>query len=343
MVTMQDIASRAGVSKSTVSHIMNGRDTALRISETTRERVMATAQELGYRRNGSASAMSLGRFGCAALLTSTRPTYSYVPHSLMQGINSALGVHDMHLTLAMLSDEQLTDENFMPKILREWLVDGLLIDYIRSIPVRLVEMIERHEIPVIWINAKQAGDCVFPDDYGAGRRATEHLLELGHRSIAFVDYSHTPSLEQEHYSAADREHGYRDAMQAARLKPRVIRETGVVPSADRAAYAKTWLSQPQRPTAVLTYRQIDHVYMAALDLGLKVPQDLSLMSFGEPDIEFAGIPVTCMTESNEAIGTQAVQMLLEKIKNPNQILAPATVPFGFQVGKTCAPLERGGV
>lgn len=336
MVTMQDIAARAGVAKSTVSHVLNGRETAMRISEDTRKRVMQMADEMGYRRNGSALAMSSGRFNCAALLTSTHTLRSYVPQDLMSGIHDALGSHGMQLNVSMLSDDKLTDSEFMPQILREWLVDGLLIDYIVDIPQRLVQMIERHQIPAVWINNKCSSDGVFPNDQEAGRLATEHLILQGHRNIIYVDYSHGRQLELMHYSARDREAGYREAMEAAGLMAVVKREENPVPVKDRMALTQSWLSAPDRPTAVLAY-YYEYIMLAAMTMGLRVPQDLSLLSFGPPAMNFVGIPITGLIEPNFAVGTKAVSMLLEKLKNPGRALPSESVSFGFQEGMTCAP------
>lgn len=337
MITTYDIAQKAGVSQATVSFVLNKRDTAVRISEKTRDRVLQAANELGYRRNGSAQALSSGRFNAAALLTSTQAYHSYLPQGLMQGIHDELAVHNMHLTLAMLSDDQLTDGEFVPKILREWLADGLLIDYNQQIPQRLVELVTGHNLPAVWINTKQEADCVFPDDFGAAKRATEHLLTLGHRKIAWVDFSHGTESKCAHYSAHDRFEGYGATMDAAGCKPQDWRGKTGVAEAERVEFSRQILSQPERPTAILAYGYALPLMVAALSLGLQVPQDLSVMLFGDATLNFVGTPISSMTEPNAEVGRLAVRMLREKIAAPKQVLAPQSVPFTLSEGATCAP------
>ena len=339
MVTMQDISLKAGVSKSTVSHILNGRETALRISDATRDRVLEAAHELGYRLNSSARAMSRGSFGGIALLQAIPETRSFAPQELLDGIYEELARHDWHLMLSRLTDEQLCDESVVPKILREWLADGLLIDYIDHIPARLGNLIARAKIPAIWMNSRQEFDCVFPDDFEAATRATRFLLELGHTKIAYVDYMHnwTPGQES-HYSAHERIKGYQHAMRDAHLTPRLLHEPTFVAHEERLALCQNWLSRPDRPSAVLCYGTEASVLIhAAALVGLRVPRDLSVMNFGAKNENFCSQPMTSMLGPFHDLGRVAVQTLHEKILAPDQKIAPRQVSFGFQEGVTTAP------
>jgi len=338
MVTTYDIAEKAGVSQATVSLVLNKSQSKVQISEKTRQRVLEAAADLGYRRNGSARAMSSGRFGCAALLTSPQPHYSYIPQGLLQSIHEELATHDLHLHLAMLTDDKLTDSEFVPKILREWLADGLLIDYIKQIPERLVELVLAHRLPAIWINVQREHDCVHPDDREAGYRATKHLIGIGHSRILYADPSHGYSLETAHYSARDRRHGYQSAMADAGLDPWTLAlEFEGGQREQLMPFALRCLKQPDRPTAIVSYSHPDSFLIAALMLGLDVPRELSVISFGTEAMKFGGRPVTAMTEPNEAVGRSAVRMLLDKIDSPHHILEPRSEEFGFSEGVTCAP------
>lgn len=341
MVTMNDVAKKAGVSRQTVSHTLNGRTEGVYISEETRRRVMEVAEAMNYRPNGSALAIKRGRFGGAALLTSNLPHHSYTPQFLLDGVHDELSLNNFHLMLARLSDEQLTDDNFVPKILREMMVDGLLIDYIQHIPPRLIDLVRRHQLPAVWINSPQAEDCVRPDDLDAGYRATRHLLSLGHRRILFADYTHTGNFELEHYSARDRWLGYSRAMSEAGLEPRAMRskDDGVA-AADWVAYSRGWLTAADRPTAVLAYQQeVSPVLIAAATLGWQVPADLSIVAFGSADLNVAGLPITTLTVPEYEVGSAAVQMLLQKIEVPEAVFPAKSFPFGFSAGATCAPAK----
>jgi LacI family transcriptional regulator len=148
------------------------------------------------------------------LIRSTVVGRSTLFRDLLIGIEDALAERDLYLTLARLPDQTLTEDNSVPKILREWMADGLLLNYHQDIPPRLQAIVEKHGLPSIWINSKHPTDCVYPADFETGRSATEHLLQMGHSRIAFA------TLRTTHYSAADWEGGYAQAMQQSGAVPR---------------------------------------------------------------------------------------------------------------------------
>jgi DNA-binding LacI/PurR family transcriptional regulator len=104
--------------------------------------------------------MRTGSFGCVALLLSTRQFHSALPIGLMEGIHDGLAERNLHLTFARVPDEKLTDEQEVPKFLREWMADGMIVNYTHDFPVRLLTLINEHEMPSIWTNAKLDADCV---------------------------------------------------------------------------------------------------------------------------------------------------------------------------------------
>jgi LacI family transcriptional regulator len=342
MIKMSDIAVRAGVSRATVSFVLSGRQTDVRISESTRERVLAAAAELGYLPNSSARAMRQGKFGCVALLMSNLGHRSTLPYSLLGGIQDALSEHDLHLALATLPDTKLADTGYVPKMLREWMADGMLINYLIGIPEPLVQMVRQHSVPSMWINVQQPSDCVYPNDLDAGIRATQHLLSLGHRRIAYVDYSFGSKMEETlvHYSTRDRESGYRQVMHAAGLAPQVIRDIRALERREYVPFTLRWLEGADRPTAVIAYTPavasaVLHTAMA--HRRLQVPQDLSLVTFHDRAPDDLGIAVTTMLLPEHALGQAAVRGLIEKIADPAVPLDPNILPLGFDPGATCAP------
>lgn len=336
--TIEDIARRVGTSKMTVSLALRGTG---RMSTRTRDKILAAAKQLGYRPNVAARAVSTGRFGCAALVLSTRPNASTLPDNMLKGVHDTLITHDMHLTVAILPDEQLTSAGVVPKILRNWLADGLLINYTHEIPARMVELIRQYAVPSIWINSQQPSDAIYPDDFSAGRDASRRLIELGHSDIAYVDYSHNPDvMPREHYSASERLRGYEAAMREARLPARPIVRR--VSSADRARAAREWLERDDRPTAVVCYGSTTAVPIAwaAVGLGIVTGRDLSIISFDGRAVQYAGPPFATMLIPEEAMGREAAELLVSKINDPNTPVPSRSVPFRFEEGATLAPPRR---
>ncbi len=338
--TMKEIADRVGVTPQTVANVLQGRtrgkwnSTALRA-----ERIRRMAQDLGYRPNSAARATATGRFNCVCLLASTHGRHSILTPGMIRGSHDALAAHDIHLTIAHVDDDKLSDESFVPKVLREWTADGLLINYTHDIPTALLALVKRHNIPSIWLNSRQPADCVYFDDFKAGRDLARKLLALGHRRIAFVYYG-----QEMHYSVQERQGGYAAAMKAAGLTPRVIHETYETPQPDALGehlvpVSAGWLSRADRPTAIITYSHVEALptWIAAQQRGMRLPRDLSMATFADSVNDGMGLQITRMWTGHGDLARAAVSLLLEKIDSPAKELGPVAVPLHYWSGGSMVP------
>jgi DNA-binding LacI/PurR family transcriptional regulator len=339
-VTMRQIARRAGVSAITVSRALAGSEL---LKPETRDKVLKVAGQLGYRANAAARAMATGRFNTIALLLDAKVSREHLPSNLLYGIQKTLADRGLLLTVAHFSDEQLTDESTVPAILKQVMSDGLLVNYKMGVPQRLIELLERHRIPTIWIESDRPYDCVMVDHAWGAAEATRHLLELGHRQIAFAD-NHPADLNAEltrgevHWSLQERREGYAQTMRQAGLVPRFLQVHPSDESRDRLAQARQWLSARDRPTAVVCFLTATAlpVMFIAQELGLRVPGELSVITFSDQR-ESMGIPMSRMRLPDLAIGEVAAQMLLEKIEHPSRRLRSARVRPELDPGQTCSP------
>jgi LacI family transcriptional regulator len=334
--TQQQIAEVLGVSRQAVSFALNGGGT---LSQETRAHIIKAAAEMGYRPNHSARAMRSGRFDSIGLLLGTHEDTTYLPWGLFVEILSESTLHDVHVNVTRMPDEKLSDPEFVPKIMRELMVDGLLIDYIFDVPKHLVNVIEQHHIPSIWINSQRENDCVYPDDYRGAYEATRYLLELGHRRIAYVEQQHNM-----HYSAADRRRGYEQAMDEAKLEPDVLSMVSAYGGEEAllARQLESWLRSEKRPTAVFAYEAYYAmpVLAAAMRIGLRVPEELSLIGVHHETIASPGFGITTMMLPVYEMGSTAVKMLLQKIAQPQLPLEPCVLSLSLDEGRTCAPPEH---
>ena len=333
MATMKDIAERAGVSRTTVGFVLANR-TDIRISEATRRRVLSVADELRFRPNHSARAMQSGRFGMVSLLLSTIRSRSILPPRLLDGIHEALAARDLHLVVTKLPDEKLASSGFVPKILRESLSDGLLVNYNSEVPPALENLIGEHEIPAVWLNVKRATDAVHPDDYGMGHEAGRRLWDAGHRRVAFVDYGLTA-----HYSSEDRRDGLQSFWAERGLAHAFtcFYATHHVSHEERVAECIRWLREANpRPTAALLYshHMIPFVMVAAQSLGLRVPEDLSLMVVDQSHTFQFGLRFDTFVLPEFEMGEAAVEMLLARIENPSVALPSRSFPAQYEAGQT---------
>jgi LacI family transcriptional regulator len=338
MPTLDEIAREAGVSKITVSRVLTGKGKGVRTSATERaRRIRDIAQRLGYRPNVAARAVSTGRFGSITMVTSIDRRGVFLPEPLLRGIDDVLCENDMHMALARIPESKLTSEEQLPKLIREFASDGLLLNYAADVSPLVRQLVDRVHIPCVWINTKSEHDSVYPDDFRAGREGCEYLLKLGHQRIVHVCYTRSS-----HYSEYDREGGYEYAMKQAGLTPRSycipINYRGQ-PYDDRLAVSRGLLSSESRPTAVIAYAP-DHalpLYEAARDLGLRVPEDLSIISFNsEHLLNITGVPFTTLAVPELALGRAGAGMLLTKINHGNPPMKSQALPAHLIEGKTCA-------
>lgn len=336
-VTLKRIAEHCGLSLQTVGAVLSGKEALFRPE--TVAKVQKAAAELGYRPNSAAKAMRSGRFNSVALVLSDNPWRSTLFRPQLTGIDHALNAAGMHLLHALVPEDDLRERGQVPKIIGELMADGLLINYNTGIPDALDQVITKHRLPAIWMNAKRARDCVYPDDEGAGRLATEHLLQLGHRRIAYVDYCHATDHQDHHYSAWDRQSGYEQAMRAAKLPPRVITAPQTVPTAQIPHVARTWLSASDRPTAVVTYceREAEPIlYAATALLGIQVPRDLSIVTIADDPADHTGVPLATVILPRYELGKVAVELLLQRIAKPGRSLPARALDVHLELGTSTA-------
>lgn len=335
MVTMRDISRKAGASRTVVSKVLAGGSDSIRVSEKTAEKIRNIALEMGYMPNSAARTIKNGRFNSIALLQSCYYVYSMLSVELLSSIQRALNQKNMHLIFSELPDEKLVNKGFIPKILTELYADGLLINYNTMIPEKMIDLIRKHRIPSVWINSKQEFNCVYPDDFNASRKAAEFLFSLGHEKIAFARFT-----GGSHYSAHDREAGYLYAMNEAGFQHQLFCTSKNIELKDSGKTAIEFLKESERPTAIICYTEKEFLsfYHTAIKLGMKIPEDLSLITFSPKPFEFIDmIASTCILPEKE-IGKKSVEILLALIEDPKTEFPPVKAAFNLYKGDTTTPI-----
>src|SRR4051794_7116293 len=206
--TITDVARKSGVSKTTVSVILNKSPASQRVSAETQKRVRLIAEELGYRPNWRARALSNQRTHTIGVLY-TPPMPIVIRgnyEGIMIGINEVLTKHGYHLLFVPLSP----DPNQWASVLLDQRMDGCLI--LSRLNEELLPLLKKGRLPAALVNAYPNHNlpCVIADDYEAAKESTRHLLELGHKEIVFC-----LAQQPEHYSIAQRTKGYTDVMNEA--------------------------------------------------------------------------------------------------------------------------------
>lgn len=335
---MAAIAAEAEVAVSTVSYVLNGKHREARISPARVEQILAIARAQDYRPNAAAVAMRRGRFDAIGLVVNDVTGRHSLPGGFLDAALEHTHRSGLHMVLARLDDHEFTGGD-VPRMLREWSVDGLIFNHMRTVGPDLREKLRRERIPGVWVNAKLDGDCVIPDDLAAGRDAVIHLHSLGHREIAYLSVNWSP-----HFSHDDRLAGYHAGMAQCGLQPQVERVEGrEVPRAERLARLRAWIRRSPRPTAVIAYADDDALPLvaAALAEGLRIPEDLSIVTFDDQPVDLLGLAITTWRIDVQEMGRRAVNMLRAKLEDPKRIQPMDAVPLVRHDGATTAPPRSG--
>ena len=209
-VTIADVASAAGVSKTAVSFAFNNPE---RLGEATLHRVLGVAAELGYTPHPAARALSMRRSGTIGLLIPQRLSTVFANpfvSELIQGLGELCEEHDLSLLLVPPLDGSLEGA------IRQASVDGF-ISLGLTPSDQALEVIDRMAIPTVLVDseASRSHPAVNVDDEGGARQAADHVLELGHRHLAVIGLPPTRANVQATPTASRRMAGYRAAIEAA--------------------------------------------------------------------------------------------------------------------------------
>ncbi|MFC7406846.1 LacI family DNA-binding transcriptional regulator [Georgenia alba] len=341
-VTIGDVARTAGVSVATVSKVINNRHG---VAEATTARVRDVIEQLGYESSLVATSLRRGRTDVIGVLVAEFEPFST---EVLKGVSQALSGTGYGLLAysAMVGDPEGAGwERRSLARLAGTLIDGAIIVtptvQVPATPVPVVA-IDQHTGP-----AETA--TIDSDNVGGARAATDHLLGLGHRRIGHlrgrVDLA----------SAHQRERGYREALEGAGIAfdPDLVRDGGYRPEpTDGAVRELLALSEP--PTAIFAANDLSalRTIEVARDLGLRVPQDLSVVGFDNvPETAASTPPLTTVAQPLHDIGTGAVQLLIEmlagrELKTPHRHLPARLVVRDStsgprRTGAVLKPVARG--
>jgi DNA-binding LacI/PurR family transcriptional regulator len=329
--TIYDVARHAGVGVGTVSRVLND---SPRVSEATRQKVLAAIEELDYHPSPIAQRLSLRKTFAIGVIAPfvTRPAFV----GRLRGVEAALTESEYDLVLYNVETTDKRDACFreLPTSQR---FDGLLII---ALPPTDEDVAHFHQagIPVVLIDAYHpALSCVVIDDVKGGYMATQHLIELGHTRIAYI----SDPLESpfRFTSSLDRYQGYRQALDEAGIpfRPEYHRwaEHGEEQARDKARHL---LELAEPPTAIFAASdtQAMGVIQAARDADLRIPEDLSVI--GYDDIQAAKyMGLTTVHQLLFESGQRGVGLLLETLENPQTEPVHEVLPIELILRGTTAP------
>ncbi len=311
MRTMGDVARAAGVSVSTVSHVVNG---TRRVSEETRAAVLAAITEVGYRHNTVARALATSSTRTIGLAISAlrNPYFGDLVHA----IETHLATDGYTLVLGDNHDDQAHETRLVGQLL-DRRVDGLILAPAAGAEHGSLPLVLRSRTPLVLIDRYADVECdqIAPDNVGPARALTEHLADLGHRRIAAV-----AGLTGLH-STVERLAGYTEAVRARGLDadPGLVVSGGSTQGPAHDAVLALFAGR-DRPSAVVVLNNAMTIgaLRALRELGLEVPRDVALVCYD--DFEWADLfapRLTAMAQDVERMGAEAVRLLRTRMATPS--------------------------
>ncbi|WP_455824723.1 LacI family DNA-binding transcriptional regulator [Pseudomonas graminis] len=330
MVTMDDVASRAGVSSSTVSHVLNG---TRKVSPATVQAVQRAIQELGYTPN--TLARSLARSSTSTIGVAISALSNHYFSETVHAIETECAKHG-YMMLFVDTHDDPEQELRVVTALHHRRVDGILLA--PSNGSKALEYMRANQIPAVLVDRMMSEqfDQIGVDNASPTQALIAHLIGHGHRRIGFI-------AGREGFSTTDeRVAGYRAALQAAGLgfDPRLLVNGGSDTAPAREATAQL-LALPEPPTAIMAGNNLMTLgaMQALRDANIEVPQQMALVGFDDFDWADFFVPrLTLIAQPVKALGAQAVHRLLQRMAAPDAPTQSLRLAPTLQVRNSCGCL-----
>ncbi len=316
-ITMRDVAERAGVSKATVSHVIN--ETRF-VEDVTKARVRQAIKDLGYRPNVAARSLTTQQSRIIGYIVSDVTNTFFA--EIMRGIEDILIANNYSIMVCNTSEVLEREEYYIDILLKQG-VDGIIAAATSQnwqslneaaklqIPIVLLDRtFDNATAPYVGVNNKQGAYI-----------GTKHLIEHGHQKIGILSGFHRLSTMRERLS------GFEMAIKEAGL---MLRENWSLSSPltieDGKKAIQSLMSMEDRPTAVFICNNL--LSLGALiglqEIGLRCPNDVALVGFDDhPWAQVSNPPLTVVRQPTYAIGETAAQKLLEALRNPQASIPSA--------------------
>jgi LacI family transcriptional regulator len=304
---MRDVAERAGLSVSTVSHVINN---TRAVSDESRQRVMAAMEELEYKPNALARSLRRRKTNTLGMIVpdSANPFFAEVARAIED-----TSFAQNYSVILCNTEGNLKKQQAYTNVLIENRVAGILF-VAAGISTELVNDLEQRRVPLVVIDREVPGvevDTVMTNHAQGGYLATQHLIELGHQRIACI------AGNSEVSPSAERLTGYRRSLEDSNLtydQRLVIKGDFQYESGYEATTQLLNLDAP--PSAIFACNDLMAVgcISAARELDLRVPEDISVVGFDDVRLaSFTNPPLTTVAQPIFEIGALATKMLLERL------------------------------
>ncbi len=327
MPGITEVAELAGVSTATVSRALSGNG---HVSPATRERVQSAASELGYVVSSNASSLATGRTKNVGVVIPFLNRWFY--GSVIEGAEQALLSHGYDLTLYNLSGGGDERRSVFEHFLLRKRVDAVIAISLELTANEVSRLLDLGK-PIVGIGGPLPGvRTLSVDDVAVARLATEHLLSLGHRSIAHI--GGTKESEMDFHLPTNRRLGYESALEAVGIQvdPELFQAADFTIQGGYQAAKQLFGNPRKRPTAVFagSDEMAIGTILAARDMGLHVPEDISIIGIDDHELsEFFGLSTVAQYPDEQ--GRKAVEILMDQLHPGTREKGSLNTPLGFDL------------
>lgn len=330
---LEDIAKKAGVSRSTVSRVVNNQ---LNVSDKVRQRVLKVIQETGFSPNAAARTLVSQRSNTIGLVlphsVSTFFTDPYYPH-LIKGISLACNHYDFTLALFVAGSREY-QEKILPRLSSPGFLDGIIVQSGHQADQSIIMELVKTNIPVLVAGRPLYEDqiCFIEiDNVAASEKAVHHLIQTGYKYIATITGPLSSTVGN------DRLAGYKKALESSSLRsnPALIMESDFTEAGGYTAMQKLL---PLKPDAIFAASDMMAIgaIRAIRDAGLKVPDNIAIVGFDDlPIPAVSEYQLTTIHQPVVQFGYKAVETLMELIESNTAVVKQVMLDTELIVRKTC--------
>jgi LacI family transcriptional regulator len=334
-LTLEDIARQAGVSRATVSRVING---SANVKDKTRLRVMEVIQQINFQPNIAARSLAAGRTNVIGLVIPAGVAAIFAdPYFplLIQGVSTACNARDYSVMLWLAEPEY--ERRMVRQILHSGLLDGVVVSsMLMEDPI--VHELHDSKKPFILIGRHPLLDVNYldVDNLTGGVEATRHLLDLGHSRVAAITGPHNM------IAGSDRFAGYCQALRerGLDLQPELVAEGDF---SEASGYEAMHRLLPALPTAVFVASDTmaEGALRALREAGLRVPQDMAVVGYDDlPNAARISPSLTTVHQPTTQMGAQAVNALIDIIQNPGTHKRQIVLPVELIIRESSGALSE---
>lgn len=330
MASLKELALKVGVSPTTVSFVLNGREKEMRISEEVTNKIRKAAQEMSYQPNNIAVALRTGQTKIIGLIVEDIGNHFF--STLAKTIEEELNAYDYQVVYCSTENQHNKGGELIAMLQRQQ-VDGYLLTPSSGMAPRIAELVKK-EIPVVQIDRyfeKSSCPYVMVDNYGGIVQGATHLISKGKKKIGFV------TVDLDLVQMKERENGYIDTLKKHKLplkKGQLLRLDYTFTKEEMVNAIREYLQAFELDAIMFSTNYVGIAGLQAIkDLKIEVPGELAVICFDDNELFNLCTPtITAIQQPIQAIAKSAVKILMGELgvirKTANkQVRIPTRIIF----------------